>query len=384
MFDWTQRLTRWQLGLIIGGFCLSLGLWFWLGWLQLHRFQIKTPSQTTSTSITPTPSPTPDPLAPINVALLGFGGGSHQGGLLTDTIIVAKIKPKLHQVLLISIPRDLWVEIPEASLSAKINSAYALGFDTRRHLDQITGGKLAKTTLGQVLNQPIAYYAAVSFSSFENAIDSLGGVTLKVPMSFTDEFYPIEGKETESCDKSEAEIAALSATLSGFSLEKQFGCRYEKLEFTAGTQTLDAAAALKFVRSRHSDTAGNDFNRSLRQQALIQGIVQKLLTPSVWPKLPKLASQILKSLDSDITADQIGQWLLTFPNPQQYKLHSFNFNLENSLVASHSADGQYILVPKPELGWSGLQQIVSDWEMAIATQASQASQASQSAIQSGI
>lgn len=331
-------------------------------------------------SVAPTPSPTPDPLAPIGIALLGYGGGNHAGGTLTDSIIVAKIIPRLQQVLLISIPRDLWVTLPEIQTQAKINTAYAIGFD--QHLwptekrpsiyqTKTAGGELAKTTLSQIVNFPIQQFVAVSFAGFTQAINNLGGVSVKVPLSFTDDFYPLEGQELATCDKSDQEIKALTATLSGFQLEQQFTCRYEKLTFEAGIQTLDATTSLKFVRSRHSEIQGNDFNRNLRQQALIQGIKQKFMEPSFWPKIPNLVKQIIKVVDTDITPITITNWMTTFPNLNNYQIFSFGLTPTTGLVASRSADRQFILVPAPEIGWDGLKAQLKAWEASVATRSTQ-------------
>src|SRR5690606_38427500 len=52
-------------------------------------------------------SPSPDPLRPYSVLLLGYGGGNHAGGRLTDTIMVARVNPRTEEIHLISIPRDV-------------------------------------------------------------------------------------------------------------------------------------------------------------------------------------------------------------------------------------------------------------------------------------
>lgn len=367
------------LGLIGTMGITALVTFFWL--------EIKNPTKKVANNpeivIAPSPSPTPDPLAPISLALLGYGGGNHAGGALTDSIIVAKIKPRLQQVLLISIPRDLWVTLPEVQTQTKINAAYVTGLDQRSwpiavrptlFQTKTAGGELAKMTLSQVVGFPIQHYVAISFAGFIQAINGLGGVTVKVPMSFTDNFYPIDGQELATCDKSDEEIKALTASLSGFLLEQQFACRYEQLAFKVGTQTLDASTSLKFVRSRHSEVQGNDFNRSLRQQALIQGVKQKLLSPSFWPKVPNLAKQLIRSVDTDISLATASNWLASFPNLDSYQLHNYSLSPTTGLVASKSGDRQFILVPEPIMGWEGLQNQILAWETTVATKSSQFNQ----------
>ncbi len=123
---------------------------------------------------------------------------------------------------------------------------------------------------------------------------------MKVPYSFTDEFFPLAGEENNLCEKSPEEIATLSASLHGFELEKQFTCRYEKLEFTAGLQELDASTAAKFVRSRHAAIGGSDFGRSQRQQAVLAGVKSLLSQPSNWLKIPTLVSTLYKNVETTL------------------------------------------------------------------------------------
>ena len=60
----------------------------------------------------PTPPPTPDPLAPYSILLLGHGDPQHAGGSLTDSMILAYIQPRKQSIHLISLTRDIWVELP--------------------------------------------------------------------------------------------------------------------------------------------------------------------------------------------------------------------------------------------------------------------------------
>lgn len=351
-------------------------------WLQ-QQFIALTNGHVIQTNLTPTPipTPTPDPLAPITLALLGYGGGGHEGGKLTDSIIVAKILPKEERVTLISVPRDLWIELPIAAEQLKpfkINAAYAIGSDTRQYLTRPSefqgehgGGTLAKQALSQVVGFPIDYYVAVSFANFQASVDALGGVDVEVPFSFTDEFYPIEGKERETCGRSEEDIAALSATMSGYKLEQQFPCRYEQIVFTKGQHHMDATTALKFVRSRHSSTNGSDFGRSLRQQAFLKAVKQKVLSLSFVPKLLPFIEKNLKTISTDIDATLISKLLATYQNPANFTLQTISISDQNVLKAGKSSDGQYILQPKDTgTGWTSIKQFIIDSELQLATASS--------------
>ena len=315
-------------------------------------------TETTSveTAYSAVPTPTPDPLAPYNVLLLGYGGGGHAGGEITDTMIVAQVIPREKRVILISIPRDMWVPLPllkdgETSYR-KINNAYPLGNDPHQYLDRPEKyqGELGGTTLAEdmvelVTGLPIRYFVVVNFNAFEQAVNNLGGILVNVPVDFTDEYYPIEGLEDESCGKSEEDIEALTATISGYKLEQEFKCRYETLEFSAGMQPMDGATALKFVRSRHSQTYGNDFSRSQRQQAVILALKNKMLSLGTLPKLVPLINTLTSHVRTDIGIGDIKEIWSTHGDLKDYTLETINLSTDNVLKESRSQDGQYILTP---------------------------------------
>jgi LCP family protein required for cell wall assembly len=112
----------------------------------------------------------------INILMLGIGGPGHDGPYLSDTIMIMSIDPKTKDVAMLSVPRDLWVQIPGYG-SAKVNAACAYG-----ESEHYTGGcgALAKDTLSKILDIPIHYYIRVDFSAFRQAVDSVGGVDVNV------------------------------------------------------------------------------------------------------------------------------------------------------------------------------------------------------------
>src|SRR5574344_530463 len=81
-------------------------------YINYNKIVVKPNKAKEDITLIPTATPTPDPLAPYSILLLGYGGGKHEGGTLTDSIMVAKINPKNETINLISVPRDLWVSIP--------------------------------------------------------------------------------------------------------------------------------------------------------------------------------------------------------------------------------------------------------------------------------
>jgi LCP family protein required for cell wall assembly len=199
--------------------------------------------------------------------------------VLTDTILVASIGRVEKDVVLISLPRDLWVQTPK-NYFTKINAVYSGG-----------GGEDMKTTVSEVLGIPIHYYAVVDFVIFKETVDIFGGIDVNVENSFTDYNYPIEGKENAPFDQ-----------------------RYETISFEEGTQTMDGETALKFARSRKGDNnEGTDFARSARQQKVIMAIKDKALALEtiINPiKLKELYDTYQDNVDTDIVFADIQNFYL--------------------------------------------------------------------------
>ena len=111
----------------------------------------------------------------INILLLGMGGKNHEGGWLTDTIILASLQPSTKKAALISIPRDLTVPIENKGWQ-KVNSINAYA-EMEEHN---SGGEAVSQALGDILNTPIDYYVRVDFPGFINIINELGGLDIYV------------------------------------------------------------------------------------------------------------------------------------------------------------------------------------------------------------
>lgn len=366
---WTRR----QIILaVIGGILSGLvvvGLAFALyGYLNYRRIFV--------TTATPNPAqngeqatPTPDPLAPFTVLLMGFGGPNHDGGYLTDTMILTHIDPRAEEITMISLPRDIWVELPvtkEQKQFVKLNHAYAVGRDDRRYPNKPEayqgeggGGVMAKEAVQQVTGLPVNYFVALSFAGFKQSIDVLGGVPVQVPVAFEDPLYPIEGKKADLCGITEEELAVRAATLSGAKLEQSFGCRYETLRFDAGRQTLDGETALKFVRSRHSPQSGGDFARSQRQKALLVGVKERIFTAQFLPKLIPFMTSLTREMQMDIDLNTLTKWVGEAETYRGYTIKSIALSTDNVLRDAVSSDRQYILLPKESESWDSVHAWVS-------------------------
>ena len=215
-----------------------------------------------------------------NILILGKGGEGHEAPELTDTIIFASISHQNPEVKLVSLPRDIWI----AELRTKLNSVYYWG-----NQKQKGGGIiLARSTVEQISGQTIEYAIVIDFSSFKEIIDTLDGVEVEVDRTFTDNKYPIIGKENDECGG-----------------DPEFACRYETIHFEKGVQIMDGETSLKFARSRNAEgEEGTDFARSSRQQKIISATSQKVLSGKILlsPKtLLKLWEIIRTSVETDLT-----------------------------------------------------------------------------------
>ena len=109
----------------------------------------------------------------VNILLLGTGDDGHAGENLTDTMIVASLDPKTNDVVMIGIPRDLYVRVPGYGWN-KINAAHALAEQNKPG----SGPELIKQTISEIINQPIHYFTRVDFTGHKVAVDKIGGINV--------------------------------------------------------------------------------------------------------------------------------------------------------------------------------------------------------------
>ncbi|MFC1626783.1 LCP family protein [Patescibacteria group bacterium] len=297
----------------------------------------------------------------FNVLLLGYGGAGHDGGFLTDVIQLIHFDFTNDVLGFISIPRDLWVTFPNGG-QAKINSAF-VSEDTPQYptedvsLDEALAGAVnTKSVIENVTGLTPHFFVGIDFNSFISVIDTLDGVDVDVPVAFEDPWYPVKGRELELCGHTPDEVTEMSNTLSGFELEKQFPCRYEELSFKKGERFMDGDTALKFVRSRHGSNGG-DFDRSRRQQALLLGVRDGLLSEKVFNDPVKVFKTLQSSVRTNLNENLINNIAPIISGIGSYKIVHITLSNENVLRDSRSSQGAYILEPNVA-GWNGVQDYI--------------------------
>lgn len=332
-----------------------------------------------------TPKKNAPTLAPekstFNILFMGYGGANHDGAYLTDTLMLIHVDTIKNKVLLISLPRDIWVKLPTKSGStfhSKINTLYEMELFPKEFPDvEIKNSTDSKTSLitnavSAITGLPIDYFVGVDFAGFTKAIDKLGGIDVNVQKSFTDYEYPIEGHEDDLCGKEEQfkqiepylhenadstpeakekllkEKPELDELLKNATESPQlaFPCRYETLTFSAGTQHMSGIRALKFARSRHSPQDGGDFARAKRQQLVIEALKDKALKISSIPKLLLLSDELQNDIKTDVPKELIKKFLGEVKDAAFYNISNLVLSDNDYLDYSRSSDGQSILVPK--------------------------------------
>lgn len=260
--------------------------------------------------------PNPDPWdgkSRVTVLVMGLDYRDWEGGdpPRSDTMLLFTLDPLTNTAGILSIPRDLWVNIPGYDY-AKINTAYFLG-EVNRLPDG--GPGLAVETVKQFLGVPINYYAQVDFSAFVRFIDEIDGVKITVEEPMT--------------------IAILGSN--------------KKVELEPGTYTLPGDHALAYARNRKTD--GGDFDRARRTQQVIIGVRDRILDfkmlPTLVVKAPVLYNELSAGVRTNMTLDQVIKlaWLVQQIPSENIKQAVISPDMVQS---AFSADGQDILIPIPD------------------------------------
>jgi LCP family protein required for cell wall assembly len=235
---------------------------------------LPTPKSSASASASAKASAPPvvaPPGQPFTVLLLGSDNDIKFGGtLLTQSMILARVNPITKQVVMESIPRDMWVPLSSGG-SAKIDAAYLHG-----------GASAAVTTVEQDFHVHIDHYAWIGLLGLVNLINEVGGVDVVATNPVMDDFYP--------------------ADLSG-----KNPYAFERVAVLPGPQHMSGMEALQYVRSRHDDLR-SDFGRSVRQQQVLLALRAKAKLLGV-ADIPDIAAAMTSQFTTDMSVTQVGELL---------------------------------------------------------------------------
>jgi polyisoprenyl-teichoic acid--peptidoglycan teichoic acid transferase len=253
------------------------------------------------------PTPAWDGARRMNLLLVGLDRRPDEQIGRTDTIVLMHVDLDARRAGLLSIPRDLVVDIPGYGQN-RVNSAYPLGEASR------AGGgiPLLQQTLLKNFQVSVDHYAVVDFQCFRGAVDAAGGVSVDVPKHILDTAYPTDDY------------------------------KYKTIEFWPGLQVLDGEHALEYARTRHADS---DFGRMRRQQQIMLALRQQLLRPQAITAVPSII-RACWGTSSDLSfADMVSLGMAAR-------------GIESQQIAGVTLDEQ---VARPYTTQQGASVLVADW-----------------------
>ena len=195
---------------------------------------------------------------PVSVLAMGTDVGAldrgNKGGN-TDSIELFTINPKTKRITMTSIPRDTLVRVntDDGPDYVKINAAYSIG-----------GPKQTVKQVSELLDVPIDYYAVINMGVLKKVVNSLGGVEVDNPFSFT----------------------------------------YEGHHFKKGKQHLNGDEALKYSRMRYEDP-NNDYGRQKRQQQILSSVIAKFKKSGSISSANKIMDAVGDGVKTNIPIDDI-------------------------------------------------------------------------------
>lgn len=221
------------------------------------------PTRLAQTRATPSPAASGKLDQTLNVLLLGSDQRPGEPVWRTDVIMIAFLDTSNGRAAVLSLPRDLYVNIPTRGWD-RINIADFWGEYTK-----YPGGGpgLLKKVIADNFGIRVDKYARVNFEGFTRIVDTLGGIEVNVPCALEDDF-----------------IDASSPT----------GFRHFKVD--AGMQHMNGATALMFVRQRHGT---GDISRAQRQQRVLFALRDKIMSPGIVPKIPQVYDQLQDAVTTD-------------------------------------------------------------------------------------
>jgi LCP family protein required for cell wall assembly len=254
-------------------------------------------SPTPAASLVPSPTttPKPEPLCggPETMTILAVGADSGPDYLygLADVIRIVRVDFVTPKVTVLSMPRDLWVEIPEIEnpygiTHGKLNQSFFYGSPGMGYYPGPGGGPgLLARTLYKNFGLLVDHYGAVDMLTFVRVVDAVGGIDLYLP-------YDVDGRPID--DKTE-----------------------DMGYFYAGQRHFNGDQALRFSRIRKKY---NDFTRMDHQNMVICALKEKVTSPAVLPKVPQIIAAFQDSVLTDLSLEQLTQLACLAPKLKRENL----------------------------------------------------------------
>lgn len=245
---------------------------------------------------------------PFSVLLLGVDQRGQEIGR-SDTMIYTVVRPSDGDLLMVSIPRDMYVEIVGKDTEDKITHAYAFG-----------GAGMAMDTVEKLLDAPVHYYASINFEGFRNVIDAMGGISL-----------PIE----EDMVNNDPD--------------------HEKFVIKGGQDSYDGQDALYYVRYR--EDAGGDISRTERHQVFLNAMMDKATEMKQWSKIPELIDIMGDNFSTDIRPEKLVDLAQSLLQAEERNIYSYSLIGEGHRLVNGGA--WYYFAEEEDL--AKVQTMVDSW-----------------------
>ncbi|MBP3966873.1 LCP family protein [Paenibacillus lignilyticus] len=254
------------------------------------------------------------PEEPFSMLLLGVDQRDKEVGR-SDTMIYTVIRPKDGAILMVSIPRDTYVDIVGKTTKSgnqwedKITHAYAFG-----------GAKMSVETVERLFNNTIDHYATINFTGFREVIDAMGGIALPI---------------TEDLVNDDPD--------------------HEKFVVKAGKELYNGTEALNFVRYR--EDAGGDTSRAGRHQQFLNAIMTKASHVQQWTKIPELISIMGDNFTTDLTPQHMIDLAKSMLQSDNRTIYSHTLKGNGHRKVNHGA--WYYFADEEDL--AATQQLIKAW-----------------------
>ncbi len=250
----------------------------------------------------------------LTFLVLGLDTREENADQRSDIIMVARVDLGANTVRTLSIPRDLYLEIPGYGYD-KINAAYQLGLASSPELDWEAAAGLTARTIDYNFGVGIDGTAMTDMNRFPVIIDAVGGVDVDNPYAVDDPDWP-------------------------------------EASFPAGPIHLDGAQALVFTRTRKMD---GDGGRVMRQHLVLEALLAELQTPETFARLPELVASLSGAVRTDLPVAVQLRLIAMLPN---LSAESLRFtNIDEHLWADYTNEGAWIY----QGDWTTLPGYVQAW-----------------------
>lgn len=220
----------------------------------------------------------------------------------SDVNLLMTVNPGSREVLMLSIPRDLYVEVQ----SNQENTPFTKGEKDKLTHTGIYGSEVTEKTIETLLDTQINFVVRVNFTTLVELVDDLGGVDVDNPNSF------------------------------------YIGNR----EFPQGTIHLDGEAALAFSRARYAFLQG-DRERGKNQMRVVEAILQKVISPELLKNYSSILNTVSQSIQMNITSQDIASLVnMQLIKPSSWNIYSYSVTgTDGNEYSPALGDNAYVMIP---------------------------------------